>query len=125
MATDETAESAQSKDRATLADRRPPRLALALFALTFIVFLPVGENGFINFDTPEVLTENPLVNQGFTVEGVKRAFTEGQWNLWLPLTSLSHMLDCELFGLDPRGHHLMNAAFTRSARRRCFWFFMA
>ena len=109
MATDETAESVQSKDRATLADRRPPRLALALFALTFVVFLPVGENGFINFDTPEVLTENPLVNQGFTVEGVKRAFTEGQWNLWLPLTSLSHMLDCELFGLDPRGHHLMNA----------------
>ncbi len=90
--------------------RAPALVALALFVVTLVVYLPVGGNEFVNFDTPHVLTENPDVYGGFTKEGVSKAFTEGQFNLWLPLTTLSHMLDVEMFGLNPRGHHLMNAA---------------
>ena len=88
--------------------RRSRVLAALLFALVWIVFWPVGGNDFVNYDTPGYLTENTLVNQGFSAEGVKAAFTTGQSHLWHPLTTLSHMLDCELFGLEPRGHHLMN-----------------
>lgn len=88
--------------------RRIWLLTAFLFSLVWIVFWPVGNNEFVNYDTPGYLTENPLVSRGFTWEGVKIAFTEGQSHLWHPLTTLSHMLDCELFGLEPRGHHLVN-----------------
>lgn len=88
--------------------RRMRLLTALLFALVWIVYWPVGDNEFVNYDTPGYLTGNRLVNQGITWEGVKIAFTEGQSHLWHPLTTFSHMLDCELFGLEPRGHHLMN-----------------
>lgn len=101
-------ESAQTQADIVKHSRRAQALAALLFALVWIVFWPVGENEFVNYDTPGYLTENPLVNQGFTAEGIKAAFTTGQSHLWHPLTTLSQMLDCELFGLEPRGHHLMN-----------------
>jgi tetratricopeptide (TPR) repeat protein len=63
-------------------------------------------NGFINFDDPLYVTQNPLVQRGLTVEGIIWAFTSLHAYNWHPLTWVSHMLDVQLFGLAPAGHHL-------------------
>jgi len=79
---------------------------LALLAVTAGVFSPVLENNFINFDDEQYVTDNPHVRQGFKPQEFGWAFTTRDAANWHPLTWLSHMLDVELFGLNPRGHHL-------------------
>jgi hypothetical protein len=66
---------------------------------------------FINYDDPVYVTENPHVRGGLTWEGVRWAFTAAHDGNWIPLTWLSHMLDCQLFGLQSGPHHLVNVAF--------------
>jgi tetratricopeptide (TPR) repeat protein len=84
-----------------------PIMAL-LAASTTAVFWQVSGHGFINFDDPAYVTYNPIVREGLTWAGVKWAFTQlhGEATYWHPVTWLSHMLDCQLFGLNPAGHHL-------------------
>ena len=84
-----------------------PIMAL-LAAATTAVFWQVSGHGFINFDDPAYVTYNPIVREGLTWAGVKWAFTQlhGEATYWHPVTWLSHMLDCQLFGLNPAGHHL-------------------
>ncbi|MBW8863926.1 MAG: hypothetical protein JF609_03200 [Verrucomicrobia bacterium] len=89
-----------------------PRFIALLFALiTLAVFLPAGSCQFINYDDPDYVTENPMVQAGWTLAGLEWAFTTGQANNWHPLTWLSHMTDCGLFGLNPGAHHLVNVLF--------------
>jgi hypothetical protein len=57
------------------------------------------------------ITENPNINRGITRQSVLWAFTKPHRSMWHPLTSLSHMLDCQLFGLNPSWHHLTNLLF--------------
>lgn len=86
---------------------RPPLLlggALAL--LTVLAFLPSLGNGYVILDDPLYVTSNPEVRQGITREGAVWALTANVANNWHPLTVLSHMLDVEVFGLPPAGHHL-------------------
>ena len=52
--------------------------------------------------------ENPHVTPGLTLSGLWWALTDGPLGEWYPLTTLSHMLDCQLYGLNPAGHHLTN-----------------
>ena len=85
-------------------------LALLLVVLTAVVYLPVREHGFVNYDDTKYVTANPTVQAGLTVEGLLWALDNRQTANWHPLTWLSHMLDCELFGLDPAGPHLVNVA---------------
>jgi tetratricopeptide (TPR) repeat protein len=80
------------------------RVSLAL--LTLAVYLPVLTHGFIRFDDPLYVTRNPWVKAGLTWNGIAWAFSANVASNWHPLTLLSHMLDCELFGMDPLGHHL-------------------
>lgn len=81
-------------------------LALALIAaLTVVVYWPVLQNGFIDFDDDVYVTINTAVRQGVTLKGFVWAFTTFHTANWHPLTWLSHMLDVELFGLNPLGHH--------------------
>ena len=83
-------------------------ICLALALSTAGVYWQVHDHGFIDFDDDLYVTQNPTVQKGLTWEGVKWAFTTNQaWN-WHPLVWLTHMLDCELFGLDAGGHHLAN-----------------
>ena len=89
--------------RSTLSNR-PLIVALALALLTLVTYLPALDNGFVNFDDNTYATASPWVDEGFTIEGVKRAFGHFYGSNWYPLTLLSHMLDNELFGLRPRGH---------------------
>ncbi len=83
-------------------------LALALIAATAIVFAPVARHGFVNFDDPQYITENPFVTGGVTVQGIRWAFTSGYAGNWHPLTWISHMLDVQVFGLDAGAHHVTN-----------------
>lgn len=86
---------------------RPSNLALlALLAITFAVYAPVLSHGFVEWDDPFYVTENPHVRAGLTAGGIAWAFTSTQLANWHPLTWMSHMLDVSLFGLAPWGHHL-------------------
>jgi protein O-mannosyl-transferase len=81
-------------------------LSALLFVLVGATFFPVMGNGFVNFDDPLYVTENVHVKHGLTWENVKWAAGAVVDSNWHPLTLLSHMLDCQLFGLKPWGHHL-------------------
>ncbi len=89
---------------------KPFLIAIGIGVLTFIVYLPVVYHGFIIYDDPDYITLNPYVLKGFTADGIKWAFTQlhGEKTYWHPLTWLSHMLDCQLFGPKPGIHHLIN-----------------
>jgi tetratricopeptide (TPR) repeat protein len=88
--------------------RRDWQIMALLAAATFAVFWQVSRHEFVNYDDPAYVTFNPMVQQGLTWPGVAWAFGElhGEATYWHPLTWLSHMLDCQLFGLKPAGHHL-------------------
>ena len=75
-------------------------------------FLPVARNDFIDYDDPDYLTQNFHVQQGLTWENFRWAFASTrETGFWHPLAWISHMLDCQLFGLNPEGHHLMGLLF--------------
>ena len=88
--------------------RRQTLVALALAAVCLLVFGQTIHFGFINYDDGAYVTENPWVVRGITAEGVRWAFTTLDYDYWQPLSWLSHMLDCQFFGLQPGGHHLTN-----------------
>ena len=81
-------------------------VSLALAALVFAAFQPALNNGFVGYDDPDYVTSNLTVQQGLKWAGIKWAFTSTDAANWHPLTWLSHMLDVQLFGLNPAGHHL-------------------
>lgn len=88
---------------------RPRLIALLLALITFGLYLPVAWHEFSVYDDGLYVTDNPVVQQGVTWHGVKWAFTTMAASNWHPVTWLSHMVDCGLFGLDPAGPHLENA----------------
>jgi len=63
---------------------------------------------FVNFDDHVYVYDNPLVTKGITVDGVAGAFIHSHARNWHPLTTMSHMLDCQLYGLKAGGHHFTN-----------------
>ena len=100
---DSPSEHAPSRSRVLLA-------GLLLILATFAVFSPVTGNGFVHFDDSTYIVDNPRVTAGLTAEGIRWAFQGGYASNWHPLTWMSHMLDCELFGVDATRHHLMSVA---------------
>ena len=87
---------------------RPRLIALLLALGTLVVFLPTGWFGFVNYDDPEYVTENVFVKNGLNGPDVAQAFTSYHACNWHPLTWLSHMTDCTLFGLNPGAMHFVN-----------------
>jgi tetratricopeptide (TPR) repeat protein len=90
---------------------QPRRLALLLALATFALYLPVAWFGFVVYDDGLYVTDQPIVQAGVTWAGVKWAFTTMAASNWHPLTWLSHMIDCGVFGLNPAGPHVVNALF--------------
>jgi Tfp pilus assembly protein PilF len=82
-----------------------------LAVATIIAYEPVRYNEFVDFDDNEYVTENARVKGGISGDSVVSAFTTPHFYMWHPLTSLSHTLDCEVFGLNPLGHHLVSLLF--------------
>jgi tetratricopeptide (TPR) repeat protein len=76
-------------------------MILAVFGQTFT-------HDFVNFDDPAYVSKNPIILAGLSWEGVIWAFTHIHSCNWHPLTTLSHLLDCSLYGTWAGGHHLNN-----------------
>src|SRR6267142_6183352 len=91
--------------------RRNFLICLSLALLTAAVYWPVRHFQFTNYDDPKYVAENPVVRHGLTLSGVEWAFTTGTASNWHPVTWLSHMLDCQLFGQQPAMHHLVSVLF--------------
>jgi tetratricopeptide (TPR) repeat protein len=81
-------------------------LAAVLGLLTFALYAPVLRYGFLAYDDNAYVTANPRVPGGLTPANIQWAFTSVVAGNWHPLTVLSHMADCQLYGLRPWGHHL-------------------
>ena len=90
---------------------QPLIISLVLIAATFIVFWQVRHHQFVSFDDYRYVVENPYVVRGLTFRSVIWAFTATHASNWHPLTWLSHMLDCGLYGLNPGGHHVTSLLF--------------
>src|SRR5581483_2860169 len=94
--------TAVQKNRMTLA------IGAALTVITLLLYWPARHNQFVTFDDHDYIVDNPHVTAGLTWPGITWAFTTGHASNWHPLTGMSHMKDCELYGLNPAGHHLTN-----------------
>jgi Flp pilus assembly protein TadD len=92
--------------KAVLITYRPILICIALAAATLIAFEPLRYNSFVDLDDTLYVTENPNIKNGLSLQSVLWAFTHSHAAFWHPLTSLSHILDCELFDLNPLGHHI-------------------
>jgi protein O-mannosyl-transferase len=86
-------------------------IAGVLAVVTFALYLPSLRDNFINYDDAEYIINNPHVNSGLNWPNVVWAFTHTHADYWIPLTWISHMLDCQWFGLNPAGHHLVSLLF--------------
>jgi len=91
--------------------RRTWFAVLVLVLVTAAAFSPVANCDFISIDDPHYVVNNRYLAQGWSAGGLRWAFSTYYAGNWHPLTWLSHMADVSLFGLDPRGHHLMSLAF--------------
>lgn len=86
-------------------------VCLFLILVTLAVFLQIRNHDFITYDDPAYVTRNHDVQAGWTWQSFVRAFTDKVQGHWHPITLLSHMTDCQLFGLNPAGHHLTSLFF--------------
>lgn len=89
----------------------PAGIMAVLVIAVLIIYLPVHNYEFINFDDYDYVVNNPHVNSGFSFSNVYWAFSEFHSSNWHPLTWLSHMADAEFFGLAPGAHHMVNVFF--------------
>jgi protein O-mannosyl-transferase len=81
-------------------------LSAAIFVSVVWTYFPTLRNGFVAYDDPTYVTENAHVKTGLTLENLGWAFASEEASNWHPLTWISHMVDCQLFGLQAWGHHL-------------------
>jgi len=86
-------------------------IGLGLIVAIFLVYSQVGSFDFTSYDDNLYVTQNSHVQEGLTVEGIKWALTAVVASNWMPVTLLSHMLDCQLFHLQSGMHHLTNVLF--------------
>src|SRR5262249_56856433 len=80
-------------------------VCLSLAVLTWFVFGQTRWHDFINYDDPRYVYENTKITNGLSISGVAWAFTHIHSLNWHPLTTISHMLDCQLYGLNAGWHH--------------------
>ena len=91
--------------------RRNYLFFLGLVIITLASFWGVGRLGFIIYDDWDYVYQNPDVQSGINFKSIQWAFTTAHSSNWHPLTWLSHMLDCQWFGLHPGGHHWVSLGF--------------
>jgi tetratricopeptide (TPR) repeat protein len=82
--------------------------SVLLVAAIWIVYFPVLQFDFVNFDDDEYVVYNTHVHDGLTLDSVEWAFTTLYCGYWQPLTWLSFMIDHAIFGLNPHGFHFTN-----------------
>ena len=90
-------------------------ICLLLVAIVWIVFGQTLRHEFINYDDHDYVYENPKITNGLSLEAIGWAFTHVHSSNWHPLTTISHMLDCSLYGVEPWGHHFTNVLLHSAA----------
>jgi len=90
---------------------RAALLCVGLAAVTLALYWPVTHHDFVNVDDPRFIYQNPHTEAGLTWAGTVWAFQSFATENWQPLTWLSHMLDCQWYGLNAGGHHLTSLLF--------------
>ncbi|HEY1663019.1 MAG TPA: tetratricopeptide repeat protein [Verrucomicrobiae bacterium] len=85
-----------------------PAVCILLLILSLAVYGQTFRYGFVNYDDNDYVYDNPTVVSGLTQQGIASAFKPGESDNWIPLTTISHMLDCQVYGLNAGGHHLTN-----------------
>src|SRR5438128_1454261 len=81
---------------------------LFLAAISLAVFGQTIRYDFVNFDDDLYVYNAPAIQVGLTIKGIALAFTSPHARNWHPLATISHMLDCQLYGLNAGGHHATN-----------------
>jgi protein O-mannosyl-transferase len=102
--------------------RRNLVICLGLIALVWAVFGQTRLHQFINYDDPLYVLQNPHIRGGVTWSSVVWAFTHVHSQNWHPLTSISHMLDCQIFGINAGPHHIINVLLHALAAALLFLF---
>jgi Tfp pilus assembly protein PilF len=95
----------------TISTHKPWQIAVVcaiLVVITLFAFHGVSNNDFLTYDDYDYVLHNLPVQQGLTIESLKWAFTTYHSANWHPLTWVSHMIDWDLYGNNPSGHHLTN-----------------
>ena len=90
--------------------RRTFLIVAALLLATVIIYWPVAWHQYLSVDDHAYVSDNKIVQAGLTWNGLVWAFNGAHVSNYHPLTWLSHMLDCQLFGPGPRAGHLVNLA---------------
>jgi tetratricopeptide (TPR) repeat protein len=83
-------------------------ICVFLAAITWLVFGQTLRQDFVDYDDNTYVYANPVVPNGVTLRGVAWAFAHSHARNWHPLTTISHMVDCQLYGLNAGGHHFTN-----------------
>jgi len=83
-------------------------ICIALAGLVWLVFGQTLCHDFVNYDDPRYVYENTKITDGLSISGIAWAFTHIHSMNWHPLTTISHMLDCQLYGLKAGWHHFTN-----------------
>ena len=83
-------------------------IGILLVSIVWLVFSRTVGYDFVNYDDHVYVYQNPIVSAGLTLHGIVWAFAHTHARNWHPLTTLSHMLDCQIFDLKPGGHHFTN-----------------
>jgi protein O-mannosyl-transferase len=96
-------------------------ICLFLVAISLVVFGQTIGYDFVNFDDDLYVYNTPAIQSGLTLKGITAAFTNPHARNWHPLTTISHMLDCQLYGLKAGGHHATNVIFHTIAVLLLFW----
>ena len=100
-----------NQDKIFVHVQREVWICMFLVLVTLAVYFQVGNFDFTNYDTAEYVYENVYVKDGLTAESIKWAFSAIHRSNWHPVTWLSHMLDVQLFGLNPGAHHWTSVGF--------------
>jgi hypothetical protein len=100
-------------------------VCIFLTAIIWIVFGQTLGHDFVNFDDDRYVYENTQVSRGLTLDGFKWLLTHSHASLWHPLTTLSHMADCQIYGLKAGGHHFTNVGCVDCRAQGCAqWHFL-
>ena len=105
-----------SGDSRTRNDRLIASVVCILLAgIVWIAFGQTLHHDFVNYDDGPYVYSNPRIASGLSLANLLWAFTHVHSANWHPLTTISHMLDCQLYGLQPWGHHLTNISLHAAA----------
>jgi protein O-mannosyl-transferase len=89
------------------------KIAICIFLMvaTFCIYSQLQDHEFINYDDYQYIKDDWKIKPGLTSESISWAFTTFYGYNWFPITWLSHTLDYQFYGLNPKGHHLTNLFF--------------